>query len=113
MKKQGQMLMSMLNTSVNGLDNLETLVQPLKNMGVRHTSYGVKSEDYDKVGDAFLWTLNEGLGDAFTDEVKDAWATVYTVVADTMKAGAAEPAIAKDEITTAASKHSWWQRTFF
>ena len=35
-------------------------------------------------------SLEHGLGDAFTLEVRDAWAAVYTVLADTMQQGAAE-----------------------
>ena len=87
MAEQGTKLMVMLNTAVMGLDNIAALVTPLKAMGARHQEYGVADEDYDKVGEALLWTLEKGLGDAFTGEVKDAWAEVYTVVADTMKAG--------------------------
>jgi hemoglobin-like flavoprotein len=88
MKDQGQKLMTMLNTAVNGLDNLEALLQPLKNLGAKHKGYGVSAADYDKVADAFLWTLDKGLGDAFTDDVKDAWVVTYTTVAGVMIDGA-------------------------
>lgn len=88
MKEQGRKLMAMLNTAVNGLDNLEGLIEPLKNMGKGHKAYGVKAEDYAKVGDAFLWTLGQGLGDAFTDDVREAWAVTYTTVAGVMVEGA-------------------------
>jgi hemoglobin-like flavoprotein len=88
MKDQGRKLMAMLNTAVNGLDNLETLIEPLKNSGAAHKVYGVKAEDYGKVGDAFLWTLGQGLGDAFTDDVKEAWTATYTTVAGVMIEGA-------------------------
>jgi hemoglobin-like flavoprotein len=90
MKTQGRKLMAMINTAVNALDNLEAVVQPVKDMGARHAGYGVSDADYDKVADALLWTLGEGLGDDFTPEVKAAWVDVYTVLAGTMKAGAAE-----------------------
>jgi hypothetical protein len=33
----------------------------------------------------FIWTLGQGLGADFTPEVKDAWTTVYCLLADTMK----------------------------
>ena len=92
MKEQGRKLMAMLNTAVNALTNLEAIVQPVKDMGARHAGYGVGAADYDKVADALLWTLEKGLGDDFTPEVKGAWVEVYTLVADTMKAGAAEQA---------------------
>lgn len=92
MKEQGQKLMAMLNTAVNGLDNLAALIEPLKASGKRHADYGVKDEDYGKVADAFLWTLQQGLGEGYTPEVQEAWVVTYTAVADVMKAGAAEAA---------------------
>jgi hemoglobin-like flavoprotein len=54
-------------------------------LGKRHVAYGVKPEDYDSVGAALLWTLEQGLGDDFTPDTKEAWATVYGLVATTMK----------------------------
>ena len=36
MKEQGKKLMSMLSMAVNGLDNLGTLVEPLKTLGAKH-----------------------------------------------------------------------------
>ena len=88
MKEQGKKLMSMLSMAVNGLDNLDTLVEPLKALGAKHRGYGVGPEDYSKVADAFLWTLDQGLGDAFTEEVKDAWVVTYSTVAGVMIEGA-------------------------
>ena len=59
-------------------------------LGADHAGYGVKPWDYNVVGAAFLWTLEQGLGGDFTDEVKSAWGAVYDVLASTMKAGAEE-----------------------
>ena len=92
MKEQGAKLMKMINTAVNGLDRLEAIVPAVQVLGQRHVEYGVKDKDYDTVGSALLWTLEKGLGDAFTPEVEDAWASVYGLLADTMKAAAAEVA---------------------
>jgi len=92
MKEQGRKLMTILNTTVNSLDKLESIVPAVQDMGKRHVGYGVKDEDYDTVGEALIWTLSQGLGDAFTDEVKESWLITYTLVADTMKAAAAEAA---------------------
>ena len=92
MKEQGRKLMAMLNTAVNSLDKIETIVPAVQDMGRRHVAYGVKDEDYDTVGEALLWTLEQGLGEAFTPEVKDAWVDVYTLVATTMKTAAAQAA---------------------
>jgi hemoglobin-like flavoprotein len=40
------------------------------------------------VGGALLWTLEQGLGAAFTPEVKTAWTAVYELLAATMLEGA-------------------------
>ena len=92
MKEQGRKLMAILNTAVNALDKLETIVPAVQDMGRRHVDYGVKDEHYDTVGEALIWTLGAGLKDDFTEETQAAWVGVYTLVADTMKAAAAEKA---------------------
>ncbi len=92
MEEQGKKLMKMINTAVNGLDRLDEIVPAVQQLGARHVEYGVKDADYDTVGAALLWTLEAGLGDAFTEDTKVAWAAVYGVLADTMKAAAAEAA---------------------
>lgn len=92
MKEQGAKLMKMINTAVNGLDRLAEIVPAVEALGERHVGYGVTDEHYDTVGEALIWTLGAGLGDDFTDEVKDAWVKVYTVLADTMKGAAAKVA---------------------
>jgi len=92
MEEQGKKLMKMINTAVNGLDRLDEIVPAVQQLGVRHVGYGVKDEHYDTVGAALLWTLGAGLGDDFTEDTKEAWATVYGLLADTMKSAAAEAA---------------------
>ena len=84
-KEQGKKLMTMITTAVRGLNNLEGIVGAVQDMGRRHAGYGVKDEHYETVGTALIWTLGQGLGDDFTDETKEAWVTVYTLLADTMK----------------------------
>lgn len=88
MSKQGKLLMQMISTAVNGLENLEALLEPVKALGSRHKDYGVKQEDYDKVGASLLWTLEQGLKEDFNEEVKAAWTETYTIVADVMISGA-------------------------
>ena len=92
MAEQGRKLMAMINTAVNGLDRLEAIVPAVEDLGRRHVAYGVKDKDYDTVGTALLWTLQQGLGPGFTAEVKNAWITVYGVLANTMKRAAAQAA---------------------
>lgn len=89
MAEQGKKLMTMLAVAVNGLPKLEALVPAVQDMGVRHNDYGVKPEQYDSVGAALLWTLEQGLGEDFTPEVKEAWTETYTTLATVMKDAAA------------------------
>jgi hemoglobin-like flavoprotein len=85
MTEQRKKLMQMLTAAVKGLDRLDQLVPAVEDLGRRHAGYGVEDRHYDTVGAALLWTLEMGLGAAFTADVKDAWATVYEVLATTMK----------------------------
>lgn len=90
MAHQGRMLMSMLSSAVNGLTKLEALVPVVRQLGARHAGYGVRDEHYATVGSALLWTLEQGLGDDFTADVRKAWIRAYAVLSGTMQAGAAE-----------------------
>lgn len=95
MKEQGRKLMAMINVAVAALDKLDTIVPAVKDLGRRHSGYGVKPQDYGTVATALLWTLEKGLGDAFTPAVKEAWTGTYMVLAQTMQAASArapEPA---------------------
>ena len=84
MTEQGRKLMSMLNTAVNSLDNLESILPAVQDLGKRHVGYGVKDQHYETVGAALISTLEIGLEDKFTDEVKEAWTKTYTTLADVM-----------------------------
>jgi hemoglobin-like flavoprotein len=84
MTEQGRKLMAMINTAVNSLDKLDTVLSNIQDLGRRHVDYGVKPEDYAVVAQALLWTLGQGLGDKFTPEVEAAWTKAYTVLAETM-----------------------------
>ena len=89
LKEQGKKLMNMLTLAVRGLDKLDQLVPAVQALGRRHAGYGVKAEHYNTVGAALIWTLEKGLGEAFTPEVKEAWIAVYTLLSQTMQDAAA------------------------
>ena len=91
MVEQGRKLMGMIAAAVNGLNNLEKLVPVLEALGQRHAGYGVKQADYAVVAQALLWTLEQGLKDSFTNEVRGAWTDFYGIAADTMQAAASRP----------------------
>ena len=59
---------------------------------MRHAGYGVESPHYTTVAAALLWTLGQGLGSDFTEEVKDAWVETYQLLAGVMQQAAADGA---------------------
>ena len=90
MAEQGRKLMDMLRIAVVSLNRLDQIVPAVQALGRRHVAYGVRDEHYATVAAALLWTLEQGLGAAFTPEVRDAWVAVYTVLAGVMQAASAE-----------------------
>ena len=88
--EQGRKLMQMIGTAVRGLDKLDEIVPAVQALGRRHVGYGVKDEHYDTVASALLWTLEKGLGDAYTPAVAEAWTSTYTLLAGVMKSATSE-----------------------
>ena len=98
--KQKRKLVTMLAFIVKSMDWLSSewqeevppeqdLALVVMAMGRRHAElYHIPDESYDAVGQALLWTLDQGLGQAFTDEVRSAWTRLYEIVALTMQMGA-------------------------
>lgn len=84
MKSQGNKLMTMLGAAVTGLSDLDALIPVLEDLGKKHVGYNVKESHYDTVGAALLATLEAGLGDDFTLEVKEAWTSVYGTMSSVM-----------------------------
>ena len=84
MAGQKKKLMLMLGAAVGSLDRLDALIPVVRGLGERQMGYGVTAAHFASVGAALLWTLEQGLGPAFTPEVKAAWTTVYGVLSHTM-----------------------------
>lgn len=84
MKEQGKKLMATLNLAVASLTKLEEILPAVQALGRRHVEYGVPDESYQTVGQALLDTLAKGLGEAFTDDVKEAWTQTYVTLSTVM-----------------------------
>lgn len=93
MREQGRKLMATIGLVVAALDRLDDILPAVRRLAVKHVDYGVTPDLYAVVGAALLWTLEQGLGDAFTDEVRAGWTAAYTLLSDAMIA-AAYPAAA-------------------
>ena len=82
--EQANKLMQVLEYIVQHLDEMETLADEIKALGVRHNSYGAQPAHYEAVGTCLLETLAEILGHLWTPEVKNAWTTAFYQVKQTM-----------------------------
>ena len=85
MFEQGRKLMQMITVAVKSLTNLDQVLPAVQALGRRHVGYGVTNAHYATVGAALLWTLEQGLGAAFTPAVKEAWAETYGTLAGVMQ----------------------------
>jgi hemoglobin-like flavoprotein len=86
--EQRKKLMATLAVVVNGLTNLETVLPAASALAKRHVGYGAKPKHYPVVGAALLWTLEKGLGEAWTPELAEAWTDAYSTLSGYMIAEA-------------------------
>jgi hemoglobin-like flavoprotein len=82
--EQYQKLMDMLSVLVARLERLDELKQDISKLAMRHVSYGVRPAHYKMAGAALLWTLQQGLGRDWNDEVKEAWQQFYLLISEIM-----------------------------
>jgi hemoglobin-like flavoprotein len=93
--EQSKKLLTMIGYVINKLDKLEDIIDEVGKMAQRHVQYGVKADHYNIVAEALLWTLEQGLGEHWTEEVKEAWILCYTTLANAMiTAGGSQQAAA-------------------
>jgi hemoglobin-like flavoprotein len=88
MAEQRHKLIAMLTAVVGGLGDLNSILPAASALAKRHIRYGVEADQYLSVGQALLWTLERGLGPAWTKDVAAAWTTAYSVLSDFMVAEA-------------------------
>jgi len=88
MTEQRRKLMATLAVVVNGLSDLPSILPAASALAIRHVSYGARREHYPVVGAALLYTLEKGLGAAWTPEVATAWTAAYDTLSSTMMAEA-------------------------
>jgi len=86
---QAQKLAQALTVVVKGLANPAQLRGAIEALGSRHAGYGVRDEHYATVGAALIWTLEKGLGPAFTTDARAAWVEAYGWLSGVMRAAAA------------------------
>lgn len=84
-QKQGRQQTALANAvyaAAVHIDQLEAVLPAVKQIAHKHRSLGIKAEHYPIVGENLLQAIKDVLGDAATDEIINAWADAYGVIAD-------------------------------
>lgn len=92
MKQQGRKLMAAIAFVVQGLNDLDVILPAVQDLGRRHVGYGVLPSHYETVGTALIWTLEQGLGEDFTEDAKQAWLAAYGLLSTAMIEASAKKA---------------------
>ncbi|MFS0645995.1 NO-inducible flavohemoprotein [Siminovitchia sp. 179-K 8D1 HS] len=79
--RQQTALANMVYAAAKNIDQLENVLPAVKQVAHKHRGLGVKPEHYPIVGEHLLGAIKEVLGDAATDEIINAWAEAYGVIA--------------------------------
>ncbi len=84
-QKQGRQQRALAGTvyaAAQYIDNLEAILPVVKQIAHKHRSLGIKAEHYPIVGKHLLMAIKDVLGAAATEEIINAWAEAYGVIAD-------------------------------
>ncbi|MHA2252872.1 MAG: globin domain-containing protein [Candidatus Kariarchaeaceae archaeon] len=81
---QGSKLMKFFDFILHNLDNVSNVGSDIRKLGSKHLELGIKKEDYTVFGSIFLRTIEDILGTSCTAEIKDAWASLYDILAELM-----------------------------
>ena len=84
MTEQRKKLMATLAVVVNSLHKLDAVLPAASALAKRDVGYGVTAAQYPVVGSALLWTLEQGLGDAWTPQLAQSWTAAYGTVSNYM-----------------------------
>lgn len=85
MTEQSIKLGCMLSYVIAKYESMDDVLLEVKALAERHKKYGVKEEHYKAVGEALLWTLEQGLGEYWNTELGIAWTEFYDALAGKMK----------------------------
>ncbi len=80
--RQPQALAASVYAAAANIVNLESILPVVHLIAHKHRALGILPEHYPIVGENLLAAIKEVLGDAATDEIIEAWADAYGVIAD-------------------------------
>jgi hemoglobin-like flavoprotein len=92
-------LRSLLSMPVTPSGQKPPVPPAVRELGHRHAKFAVTGEQFAKMKEALLWTLEQVLGAAFTPETREAWSAAYDTLADMIQRGMLQPAAAVNSET--------------
>jgi NAD(P)H-flavin reductase len=101
MANQRDKLVAALGQVISRVDDLDSAVPVLQQLGRDHRKFAVVRDHYPAVGQALLATLEHFSGSDWTPDVAQDWASAYGIVADVM-IGAADAVV---------DQPPWWDLT--
>jgi hemoglobin-like flavoprotein len=78
--QQARKFADMLTWVIAHLENPHELSREMRELGARHSDYGVRADHYASVGSALIWMFKHALGDRFTEEMEEAWLEAYAFI---------------------------------
>ena len=85
-------LLVRVTVCVGALDRVETVRSPLEGLAQQIADAGVQDRHYAVAESALLWTMAQVLGDAWTDDVHEAWAAACGALTTIMRRTAEQAA---------------------
>lgn len=92
MSRQRGHLMATIALVAKNADRLDTLEEPLMQLGAHHASFGTRPEHYPLVRDGVIEALRDAAPQAWSVEIEAAWLLALNRVAELMLQGAARAA---------------------
>ena len=87
LETQGRKVMDMLTSVAESLNDFEPMRRRLAELGRQHAEYGVRTEQYEILGRAMLWSLTQVLGENFDQPTRVAWTKALVTISAAMQAG--------------------------
>ena len=83
-EQQARKFLQALRVIVSSLSSTERAARVLKRLGDKHHGYGAETGHYSVVGTVLIETLQDILGDDFSDEASEAWTAAYRLISSIM-----------------------------
>ncbi len=85
--RQKKHMVNALLLVAKNVPDIENLIEPLREMGARHISYGTREEHFPIVRDTMVYALGQVAGYTWTPQLNDDWTHALDVISGYMIEG--------------------------